>query len=887
MPNVIVFADRYLRSWPPISPDKPAQEGPPHVESVDVETMLRRKYETDAHFVGYASPSLRRLNPGALPVEMHLLIFDIDYPKEHRVRGRAPDEWWQAEQIKVDRLLADEPGVVAFRTRGGYRLVGAVEPTSITNATDAHEWSAFYVKIAAYLNFNYGILCDPYCRDWQHLQRCPGALRDGEHESEMLIGGPVAEWKLAHYDDAGAATEAKRLGNDDREDWARAAKCLDERSNYSPLTLNVPSGNVNVDLDQVVDGLIGPISEIGVGGGRHRLYLHLSGALLDRGVPPDDLERVVETLSLQAGVDEPSEIRDRLAGARTTLNMFKTGVPYTRIGELQALHAPVAQALDRVLPDRVKAVARNALRLVRSGDTVEEVDTRPAVKINTDEFKVIDNTIAALKDNRTLFKHNGRLSEVMTVEDDIDDSVVSRAYGAPYVRTVSSARLRDIITAAVVFEKYEKRAKGWVDAHPTDWLIAGVEARGRWPGVNQLTSIGDSPVFLANGDVPTVAGYHRSSGIYMSNGVQLVIPQKPTIDDAVAAAKRVLALVEQFPFVEESHKSAWLCALLTVLARFAFVGSTPLVFVEASTAGSGKSLLVDLISAIAFNRSASRSSYSPDDEEMRKKITTVVRSGDRLILFDNVENGSLFKSSALDRVLTGDVWEDRLLGTNDSFRAPVYATFFVSGNNLTIGGDLGRRIMHIRLEPKVERPELINDFKLPHIVLHAREHRAQLLSDLFTILRAYHEAGRPDMGLPGWGSFESWSSLPRSATVWSGLTDPGDARSGLLGIADQSSLAGADLIREIFQLSEESTPKGAELSAKEILDACGSAFSTKRSALKSAIEETCNLKAGQHPTPRALGYVLRKLRGRVFNGLVLMQGGEGRAGVLWIVKKVA
>src|SRR6185369_9319887 len=102
--------------------------------------------------------------------------------------------------------------------------------------------------------------------------------------------------------------------------------------------------------------------------------------------------------------------------------------------------------------------------------------------------------------------------------------------------------------------------------------------------------------------------------------------------EARAAAGLLLDLIGQFDFASPAHRSTWLCALLTVLSRFAFSGPAPLFLFEASTAGSGKTLLADLLSCIAFGRPASRTPFSPHDEEMRKKITSAAMAGDRMIL---------------------------------------------------------------------------------------------------------------------------------------------------------------------------------------------------------------------------------------------------------------
>jgi hypothetical protein len=47
-----------------------------------------------------------------------------------------------------------------------------------------------------------------------------------------------------------------------------------------------------------------------------------------------------------------------------------------------------------------------------------------------------------------------------------------------------------------------------------------------------------------------------------------------------------------------------------------------------------------------------------------------------------------------------------------------------------------------------------------------------LLSDVYTILRGWQQAGRPRAKLPVMGAYTAWSDVVRQAMVWAGLTDP-------------------------------------------------------------------------------------------------------------------
>jgi hypothetical protein len=131
------------------------------------------------------------------------------------------------------------------------------------------------------------------------------------------------------------------------------------------------------------------------------------------------------------------------------------------------------------------------------------------------------------------------------------------------------------------------------------------------------------------------------------------------------------------------------------------------------------------------------------------------------VLFDNLEGK--FGNAVLDAAPTGTAWKDRLLGANRMAEAPMHMTWYATGNNVAIAADTARRVCHVRLESNLERPEARADFRHRDLLAWVGENRGRLLAAALTILRGYCAAGRPDLGLPAWGSFEGWSRLVRSA----------------------------------------------------------------------------------------------------------------------------
>ncbi|MBX9581988.1 MAG: hypothetical protein K2X87_16915 [Gemmataceae bacterium] len=199
----------------------------------------------------------------------------------------------------------------------------------------------------------------------------------------------------------------------------------------------------------------------------------------------------------------------------------------------------------------------------------------------------------------------------------------------------------------------------------------------------------------------------------------------------------------------------------------------------------GKGLLADTIGLPRTGRRFPVMSYTPDREELRKKITTLAVEGERLVLLDNLAGA--VGNDVLDMALTADRWKDRVLGTNRVYDGPLHVCRYATGNNVRLHADTARRACHVRVESADERPEPKADFKYPDLRAHLRSRRGPLLSAALTVLRGWVVAGRPRHGLPAWGSFEGWSAVIRKAVVFAGLSDPGDTRLALPTAADRDA----------------------------------------------------------------------------------------------------
>jgi hypothetical protein len=129
-------------------------------------------------------------------------------------------------------------------------------------------------------------------------------------------------------------------------------------------------------LEQIVSILCGPMEKIL--SGRRLLYLALPGALLDRGVSPDDVRTIICEISLRCPGDprySQSEFdakhKEHLHYVETTINRFESGEQYTRIGTVNESWPEVADAIDNALPDPYLTAVLAKLEAGRSTPAVE------------------------------------------------------------------------------------------------------------------------------------------------------------------------------------------------------------------------------------------------------------------------------------------------------------------------------------------------------------------------------------------------------------------------------------------------------------------------------------------------------------------------------------
>lgn len=402
---------------------------------------------------------------------------------------------------------------------------------------------------------------------------------------------------------------------------------------------------------------------------------------------------------------------------------------------------------------------------------------------------------------------------------------------------------------------------GFTNVHPPLSVAKCILDQSDWKHIRKLRGVSPFPPLSADGKIRTEEGYDKETQVYFLGGVACQMSERPNKKQAQDAATFILNLVIDFPFASQAHRSAWLAGLLSPLVRFAHDGNHPITVVQANSPRVGKTTLVKLISYIVNGEDCPVITHTKNEDEERKRILSYLRKGRTLTLIDNVVGQ--FGGPGINAMITSRIFEDRILGGSKIVQAINDTTWSITGNHISLAPDTAERCLHIRLHSEEEHPHLRNEFR--HNVFDlVKAKREQFLSAALTILQAYILAGKPDQHIPGWGSFESWSALVRSAIVWIGLPDPSETREELEAESDTQRSVALDLIEGWHQMLQIKRSEDG-MTAKEVITALLMGCEVPR--LRAAMEEIS--KGKKTPNAHQLGRHLRDIKDRNFGGKML------------------
>ncbi|HRE14530.1 MAG TPA: hypothetical protein PLD37_10080 [Usitatibacteraceae bacterium] len=475
-----------------------------------------------------------------------------------------------------------------------------------------------------------------------------------------------------------------------------------------------------------------------------------------------------------------------------------------------------------------------------------------------------------------IFQRSGSLVQIVP-RSPANARRIKRAAGGIAIAPVDAHRLVELLTKAAIWKR-EGKKKGKDGKLPVYRINAPLQlaavllSRGQWR-FPQLTGIIEAPTLRPDGTVLEAPGYDEATGLYFDAG-GATFPPVPAHPDKAAALRGLDVLrdvLREFDFATETDRAVALAAILTGLVRLSLTGA-PLFGFSATSMGSGKTYLANVVSLIATGRSAPVMSPSRDEKEEAKALFAALLSGDAILLLDNVEHQ--LASDRLCAILTSEVLRDRVLGISKTAEASTACTLLVTGNNLELAGDLTARALLCRLHPNVERPEHRHFERDLTEWIPAR--RGEIVAGALTFLRGFITSGaRPE--LEPWQRFPEWDALVRSALAWADLPDLLEALRAV-ETADPRRIEHESLMRLWWTEFADELVTARDLVARASNAAASGDFGLRDALLNVAGErEEVNL--------RRLGKWLSKMAGRIQSGMRIERETIRNGAQTWRVKR--
>jgi len=432
-------------------------------------------------------------------------------------------------------------------------------------------------------------------------------------------------------------------------------------------------------------------------------------------------------------------------------------------------------------------------------------------------------------------------------------------------------------------------------ASPHDRVVSAMLKRfGRWE-FPRVAGVLMTPTLRADGSVLDQEGYDPVTELILVQPPKMQpVPEAPTRDEALTAIKVLDELLDEFPFEDGPSRSVALSALITPVARGACV-AVPMHAVTAPTAGTGKTFLWSIAGAIATGELEMPAiAAGGNADEFEKRLNGALIMGLGVFSIDNVTIP--LRGDALCQAITADIYLARILGRSEVKRLRNVWSLYANGNNLRLVDDVVRRALLVRLDAKVERPELLKRQRDPiEMVL---KDRGRYIAAILTVLRAYIAAGSPNKA-PGIGSsFAGWSDLVRSALIWLGYEDPyltvEAARAGDPELQKKQAVflslkeafgtepTGGRTCAEMIEVLNNGFVRPVGAPPLPMLEQKGRPDPTVKQLQEALMLIAVNPK---ELTANKLGYWFRANKGKVVTGLVLKGEADRTGSMRWWVEK--
>lgn len=330
--------------------------------------------------------------------------------------------------------------------------------------------------------------------------------------------------------------------------------------------------------------------------------------------------------------------------------------------------------------------------------------------------------------------------------------------------------------------------------------------------------------------------------------------------------KIVENILKDFCFKSDIDKIMAIAGLITPACRGLYnrtTTRTPIFFYMANRERAGKDYLAGITGLIYEGVCienppiCSEDKYQNSNEELRKKITASLMNGNKRLHFSN--NRGKLRNTALESASTSELWEDRILGKNETIKLPNELELSLSANmGLSWTPDFWNRCRPINLFFSEEDPNSRN-FSEPDLHGYVLKNRGKIISAIITLIRNWYDKAMPK------GS--TFTSFPEWARVVGGIMECAELGNPCTSLLDTSAIGGdSETInfKKLFEIMNNKTISGLqkEFTKSEIV-----------SIIKELQENGEDIFVGwdfeEKKTQTSFGLKFEKYIGRTFSNIFL------------------
>lgn len=516
--------------------------------------------------------------------------------------------------------------------------------------------------------------------------------------------------------------------------------------------------------------------------GRHRLRLAFAKVLLESGVAAEAATAILQAVMTATGSDV-SDVQPAVADTDASIHRGQPTEGAAAI--IEVLGEPTGKAALSAIARILRThTADDGNSIIVNEPTTEMVDRAWVKLIAANEppglFRREDEVVILR------YTANTCLEELYSEQLKLTEPVALQSLGG--FRAIDPDTFREIVGRMVDCVHANTRGRQRTKVYPTREFANLMLAS---PALPLPEPLGFTPIpfFTPDGRLVTTPGLHRETGMFYQPAPGFVlpeIPERPTKMDVAKAVGLLDEMVWQFPFKgregdhpyqKQRDRCDWretaayanmLAFPLTVLTRSLF-HAVPLFLFDKPTTRTGASLLVQCWSYILTGAWPSEAEWDGSESERRKFLTAILITGAPIVFLDEVKD---LKSPDLNKILTGKAARvGRVLGKSEIANPRNFSTFVATGNNPTFPKDMAGRMCRVRLDANMVKPSERSEWD-KDLMAWVPEHRAELLTALYVLVRAWFADGPPpnkqERVLNG---FEPWSYTLGGILTHAGLKE--------------------------------------------------------------------------------------------------------------------